>query len=1679
MLLATAMPAMADNPMSPDLIIDETTVEISPTPLIEGVPAIVSFEIRNEGVQNSYNLMASLFVHGTEVDNTTNSQLNIGDAPWKAVLLWTPSIPGDYNITLKAWYGASSAKEDVKWADNTLEVPVTVLSRPDANIVNSDLSFEADDPDYVVDGDEVTIRARIRNQGTAPIASCNVTLWEGGVGREHIETRYDVGIPGSGSVEEVFIWNTSSWSGKRRMYVQVEGVMPNETDRTDNLAWFEIKVHTKEDRVFTTRGNEITSDFKIQFFITLEESGELTIGRDNGNVGNATVFQDFSEQYDLLVTDQGILVVRDGGMLTADRNFTVFLFDNAQFMLLNGAYSNVRIVATGNSQVTIVDSTLDAPSIEMLGGSLVIQGSDVRAGFMTLDNVDVDVSDSMITVGDTVYIDGGHSVFRDTTFTVQREFEDFGAAVQVYPALEFYDPDTNHVTDLDPGLVARASAIVDLYNVTVESTVLITSEESLYWTTNRLGAVGRTSQVNLYRYLIVEVRDWSDQVVPLAEVTVLDYFEEQTIVNGTTDETGDVTLEVLTDYITEAQKPFVGNLRVRAAAFGRTSDDLRFSHNKYPDMSIESNTMTVRIEMPPNPHPDAGTHKIEYRNPHTIEGGESGMDRNIIIDNTELTLRDTRFTLEQSYDFEWYILVTGDFGTLNVINSTVRSDFLFTIFLEEGATLNLSLGSMMPGVRIIAADQSQIQLIDSEVQGGIYAECGAIEFVRSHLELEHTYMEASIISMTGGYLHETADLYIKANDVRIIDMELSAAYEINEQVGIVNLRDLVRFFGWSLLNDPEFMTNISLGYFDHFAVDSNITIETSHLLVDNSLIYATSTHILVRRSPLPDQARILGSWVGGLELDLVSDDLVARETNFNRVLDDFEGADFARLYSVEVPGVFCSGSARVERYWQLTVTVYDGAGSLVIGALLEVYSTDTNEQILPVPGTESLTKSRTNIAGRLTVDILANITDSTGDYFVGSVYFRCKYDDGIYQDDPIYTTTKQSTIKSDRSVDLLFEETITPPEKEIMYCLYNISQSGPSTDLRFYNYTFATEEEAAEFLRIYHGYEPERIRPNWTLVRNSTINISFVATQKINDVWVPLANGNVFIYILNGHNEVFDPSKIARIGNEEMVVNTTTDEEGYGNTTIEIPSSLANFTLYIAISGGTYDPTPTPIDHRAWNFTVLPPQTIRIDESTTLSSDPVEVGSPVTVTGYVRYIYTNNGVDRAEVTISGTHISTTNGLTDEDGRFIINFQAPIMVIDNLTLHIRAEDPRTGENATWTINYDVVPPIEPTEEKETNWALIWTVIILAVLGFSIAFGAVMMYRKHYGEVVECGECGAFIAANSSTCPKCGIEFETDLARCSECEAWIPANSSSCPVCGTAFTIESLEEQVAREEADEDITPIDQVTTSTATMAPLALDSAASEAKWGDRDEKRRRRIKKRVKKRLTVTDTADLDEGDEDSADLFVGDEADTTRLPGLDVDESALDDEDLSGLLPTEDMLKDHLMLSSTEGPVSEDTDAIEPEGDLDLDDVEIGEDLGEPSDEEPSLELEEVSLEDIPEPEEPQEPLEEIPAPDEPEEDIGGMDDLGVDEGTPDLPEPEEDEGPESRELLSELGLVAEPEGGDLDDDAPEDEGALSGLLAEDEEAKEAPKLCPNCGGNWILYKDGEYTCRICGENW
>ncbi|MFQ5553159.1 MAG: CARDB domain-containing protein, partial [Thermoplasmata archaeon] len=80
------------------------------------------------------------------------------------------------------------------------------------------------------------------------------------------------------------------------------------------------------------------------------------------------------------------------------------------------------------------------------------------------------------------------------------------------------------------------------------------------------------------------------------------------------------------------------------------------------------------------------------------------------------------------------------------------------------------------------------------------------------------------------------------------------------------------------------------------------------------------------------------------------------------------------------------------------------------------------------------------------------------------------------------------------------------------------------------------------------------------------------------------------------------------------------------------------------------------------------------------------------------------------------------------------------------------------------------------------------VLAAVGAFLLVVFGVGAYMRSFGlgRLVECGECGAFIPESSDVCPKCGTEFEHEMAKCSSCHAWIPADVKKCPECGVEFT-----------------------------------------------------------------------------------------------------------------------------------------------------------------------------------------------------------------------------------------------------------------------------------------------------
>ena len=98
------------------------------------------------------------------------------------------------------------------------------------------------------------------------------------------------------------------------------------------------------------------------------------------------------------------------------------------------------------------------------------------------------------------------------------------------------------------------------------------------------------------------------------------------------------------------------------------------------------------------------------------------------------------------------------------------------------------------------------------------------------------------------------------------------------------------------------------------------------------------------------------------------------------------------------------------------------------------------------------------------------------------------------------------------------------------------------------------------------------------------------------------------------------------------------------------------------------------------------------------------------------------------------------------------------------------------------------PVEWTFFGLPLWMFLLIIIIIVVV-----IVAVVVYTKRVGlgKMVECGECGAFIPEDSAKCPKCGVEFEKDMAKCSNCQAWIPLDVKQCPECKVEFATGEVE------------------------------------------------------------------------------------------------------------------------------------------------------------------------------------------------------------------------------------------------------------------------------------------------
>jgi ribosomal protein L40E len=183
------------------------------------------------------------------------------------------------------------------------------------------------------------------------------------------------------------------------------------------------------------------------------------------------------------------------------------------------------------------------------------------------------------------------------------------------------------------------------------------------------------------------------------------------------------------------------------------------------------------------------------------------------------------------------------------------------------------------------------------------------------------------------------------------------------------------------------------------------------------------------------------------------------------------------------------------------------------------------------------------------------------------------------------------------------------------------------------------------------------------------------------------------------------------------------------------------------------------------------------------------------VTGVVRDA-SGNGISNLTLTIDilasdGSEASTpVNTTTDQTGVFQYTLTLNNLRDGTYTLRVfSTEGLITAATPSIVVKQNLPFLSQPVPLLGIPW---WLFLIIIAAVAAIAIGVTVYFRVYgLGKMVECGECGAFIPEDATVCPKCGVEFEKDMAKCSNCQAWIPVDVKQCPECGVEFATGEVE------------------------------------------------------------------------------------------------------------------------------------------------------------------------------------------------------------------------------------------------------------------------------------------------
>lgn len=325
-------------------------------------------------------------------------------------------------------------------------------------------------------------------------------------------------------------------------------------------------------------------------------------------------------------------------------------------------------------------------------------------------------------------------------------------------------------------------------------------------------------------------------------------------------------------------------------------------------------------------------------------------------------------------------------------------------------------------------------------------------------------------------------------------------------------------------------------------------------------------------------------------------------------------------------------------------------------------------------------------------------------------------------------------------------------------------------------------------------------------IANGTVLVLTLPDLQVEEVrgsdWVDQitvgVNYDIFVMMNNtGGSTARNVTVILTLDNDEVVGQTTLNNITAGGTGMSIITCQPINAIGTHTLRAIADPDDIILEIDELNnigvftFDVVPPSAY-VSISAPPEGQTIEAGTSLSVEGWVKEVGTERGIEGVELVMTLQHLDGTQvgieqyTISKENGRIFTGFLVPddIECDESYNLVVSSNETFVVSSFTGVQAKDCVDPFLTPE----MWLLLIIIIIVIVI-----IVAITAYIKVFGlgKLVECGECGAFIPEDSTSCPKCGVEFETETAKCSSCQAWIPIKVKKCPECGVEFATGEVE------------------------------------------------------------------------------------------------------------------------------------------------------------------------------------------------------------------------------------------------------------------------------------------------